>query len=162
MKKTIIICGLLAFVFSSISYVMAAEYVKYSSHFIKKFKNCDAYVEDVSSTYDSDVFNEKREIIGWKNGFCHYRSTIKSSKSGYLLDCMFSDVQVDELYKAMKSSYKTVEEYSLDILVPAKDPKTGQTSYKKIGATPIKGNKAYIVWTKYQNNPYFCRPQKIQ
>ena len=25
----------------------------------------------------------------------------------------------------------------------------------------IKGNKSYITWTKYLNNPYFCSPQKI-
>ena len=162
MKKTVVIFSILALFFGCMSYVAASEYIKFSSRFIKHFKDCDAYKEEVSSEYDSKEFIEKREIVGWKNGFCHYRTTMKTNNSSYMLDCMFSDVQVNEIYKAMKSSYKSVEEYNLDILVPNKDAKSGGVEFKKIGVTPIRGNKAYIVWSKYQNNPYFCRPQKLQ
>ena len=38
----------------------------------------------------------------------------------------------------------------------------GSNKYKVVGSTVIKGNKAFITWAKYQNNPYFCRPEKIR
>ena len=75
---------------------------------------------------------------------------------------LFAEAQIDDLYEAMKSRSKKAEKYNLDIFESKVDPKTGETTYKSVGTTIIKGNKAYIVWAKYQNNPYFCRAEKIK
>lgn len=61
----------------------------------------------------------------------------------------------------MKDKSKTPESYELEMFGEQKDPKTGKIKYIKTGTTTIKGNKAYITWAKYQNNPYFCKPQKL-
>ena len=61
----------------------------------------------------------------------------------------------------MKDRAKEPQKYDLDIFSEQTDKK-GQTKYVVVGSQTIKGNKAYITWAKYQNNPYFCKPQKIK
>lgn len=162
MKKSSISLLILTIVLSSFfAGAGAAIYTKFSNDFIKNFKDCDNYSETVSSEFEGEKFTTDRTIQGWRNGFCRYQEVIKSSKGAYKLECSFSNIQVDELYSAMKSRSKEPEKYELELFAPQKDEKTGQTKYVSAGTQTIKGNKAYIVWAKYQNNPYFCKPTKI-
>jgi len=162
MKKTILAILALTVVISSIySCVLAAQYTKFSTKFIKAFKDCDKYEETVTSEYDNKTFTTTRKISGWHNGSCRYQETIKSPTDSYLLNCSFGELQVDELYQSMKSKDKDSEKYELDLYVEQKDPKTGKTKFVVAGSRTLIGNKAYINWAKYQNNPYFCTPQKL-
>ena len=143
------------------SCAFAVGYTKFSSKFIKNFKDCDKYEETITSEFEGQTFVTNRQIQGWKNGFCKYQEVIKSPDSTYQLNCSFTDIQVDELYSAMKNRSRDVERYELESFVQQKDPKTGEIKYVSVGSTTIKGNKAYIAWAKYQNNPYFCVPKKL-
>jgi hypothetical protein len=69
---------------------------------------------------------------------------------------------MDELYQAMKSKSKENERYELDMYAEQKNVKNGAPKYAVVGTTTIKGNKAYVTWAKYQNNPYFCTPVKLK
>ena len=77
------------------------------------------------------------------------------------MDCGFTEIQLDDLYEAMRDRSKKAEKYTLDIYTEITNPKTGEIEYIKDGTTELKGNKAYIVWAKYQNNPFFCKPTDI-
>jgi hypothetical protein len=160
MKKTLI--SLLVLMLTGISCVFASEVTKFSRGFIKHFKDCDVYEETVTSTFEDEEFKSQRKILGWKNGVCRYTETITSKSGGYRLNCNFPEIQVDELYDAMRNRSKTPERFNLEIFTPEVDPKTGETVYVTKGTTLIKGNKAYIAWAKYQNNPYFCKAEKIR
>ncbi len=160
MKKVLITSVVLSVIFGLCAY--ASEYTKFSRKFIKNFKDCDSYEETVTSNYQGQTFTEKRVIKGWINGFCKYQSTFSSPTNKYQIDCNFTEMEVDNLYEAMKNRSKQAERYSLDLFTEEKDPKTGQSKFTKSGTTIIKGNKAYIEWAKYQNNPYFCRASQIQ
>ena len=141
--------------------VFAAQYTKFSRQFIKNFKDCDSYEETITTNFQGSNFTTFRKIIGWRNGFCRYQEVISSAEGKYKLNCMFTDVQLDELYNSMKNKSKKTETYNLELFSTKVDEKTGKTDYVKTGSTVIKGNKAYIVWAKYQNNPYFCTPEKL-
>lgn len=143
------------------SCVFAAEYSKFSKGFIKKFQDCDPYEETVNSEFEGQTFSTHRKIIGWRNGMCKYEETITSPKEKYKLNCSFTTIQVDDLYDAMIDKSKEPKKHELEMFVEQKDPKTGKPKYVVIGTQTIKGNRAYIVWAKYQNNPYFCKPQKL-
>lgn len=164
MKKTFgIMLTLLIAAGVSLTCVFAAEYVKYSKNFIKHFKDCDAYSESTSSEFEGESFETTRKIIGWRNGMCKFQETLKSSEGTYQVDCAFPSVQVDELYEAMtsKSRQTEPEKMELEIFNSKTDPKTGKVSYYVAGTQTIKGNRGYLVWTKYENNPYFCKPKKL-
>lgn len=162
MKKSILTVIISTIVLSTtISAVFAANYTKFSSKFIKNFRDCDKYEETVTSEFEDKTFTTTRKIIGWRNGFCKYEETITSPSDQYKLVCSFSSGQVDDLYEAMKSKSKAVEKYDLERFAAQKDAK-GQLKYVSIGSETIKGNKAYITWAKFQNNPYFCTPIKIK
>ncbi len=62
----------------------------------------------------------------------------------------------------MKSRSNEPETYGLETFVEQIDEKTGKSKFVSNGITTIKGNKAYITWAKYQNNPYFCKPEKLK
>ena len=141
--------------------VSASEYTKFSRKFIRHIKDCDSYEETVTSQYEDMSFKTSRKIHGWKNGFCKYTETITSAQGAYKLDCGFTDVQLDDLYEAMKDRSKKADKYTLDIYVEKNNPKTGNVEYVKNGTTEIKGNRAYIIWAKYQNNPFICKPSEI-
>lgn len=143
------------------STVFAADYTKFSRKFIKHIKDCDSYEETITSQYEDTSFKTVRKIQGWKNGLCKYSETITSAQGAYKLDCGFNEVQLDDLYEAMKDRSKKAEKYTLDLYAERTNPKTGAIEYVKNGSTEIKGNKAYIIWAKYQNNPYLCRPTQI-
>lgn len=162
MKKSVtaIIAGLV--LCSAFSFAFAAGDTKFSAKFIKNFKDCDKYEETISSTFEDRNFTTNRKIIGWRNGFCKYEEIITSPVDQYQLSCSFSAIQLDELYNAMKSKSRELERYELETFAETIDPKTGAIKYKSIGTQTIKGNKAYIVWAKVQNNPYFCKPQRIK
>lgn len=162
MKKSLVLfLTLIITVSTAITCVFAAEYTKFSSKFIKNFKDCDSYEETTTSAFEGNTFTTSRQIIGWRNGFCRYQEVISSGNDKYQLNCNFTSIQVDELYSAMKNRSKEAEKYELEIFGEHKDPKTGKISYVSRGTQTIKGNKAYIAWAKYQNNPYFCKPQKL-
>ena len=160
MKKYVIMG--LSLIFLAGTVCNAALYTKFSSKFIKNFEDCDNYEETVQSEFENSQFTTKRKIVGWRNGFCRYETTIIAPTSQYKLICNFSSTQVDELYEAMKSRSKELEKYELDIFTEQTDKNSGTTKYVKTGTTTIKGNKAAVVWAKYENNPYFCLPQKIK
>jgi len=159
MKKIISVAFL---VLSIASCAFAAEMTKFSKNFIKNFKDCDKYEETVTSQYEGESFTTHRKINGWKSGFCRYEEVITSPTSQYKLSCNFSHIQVEELYNAMKSRSKEVITHELELFGEQTDPKTGKKKYTVMGSETIKGNKAYVAWAKYQNNPYFCAPQKLK
>ena len=140
----------------------AANITKFSSKFIKKFKDCESYQETITSNYEGNTFTTDRKIIGWSGGFCKYEEVVKSPTEIYKLNCRFSSIQVDDLYDSMKDKSNNLEDFGLETFVEHFDEKTGKTSYISNGITTIKGNKAYITWAKYQNNPYFCKPEKLK
>lgn len=139
----------------------ASEYTKFSRKFIRHIKDCDSYEETITSQYEDGTFKTTRKIHGWKNGFCKYTETISAASGAYKLDCGFTEVQLDDLYESMKDRSKKAEKYTMDIYIEKTNPKTGATEYSKNGVTEIKGNKAYIAWAKYQNNPFICKPSQI-
>jgi hypothetical protein len=104
--------------------VSASEYTKFSRKFIRHIKDCDSYEETVTSQYEDMSFKTSRKIHGWKNGFCKYTETITSAQGAYKLDCGFTDVQLDDLYEAMKDRSKKADKYTLDIYVEKNNPKT--------------------------------------
>lgn len=158
MKKTFsVFFAILIFTGAAFS----AEYTKFSRKFIKHIKDCDKYEETITSEYEDTTFKTERKIHGWKNGLCKYTETITSAQGAYKLDCGFNEVQLDDLYEAMRDRSKKAEKYTLDTYTEQTNPKTGAIEYIKSGSTEIKGNKAYIIWAKYQNNPYLCRPTEI-
>ena len=141
--------------------VLASEYSKFSRKFIKHIRDCDAYEEAVTSEYEDITFKTTRKIHGWKNGLCKYTETITSPTGACKLDCGFTEIQIDDLYEAMKDRSKKAEKYALDLYAEKTDPKTGAVEYVKNGVTEIKGNRSYIIWAKYQNNPYICKPSDM-
>ncbi len=162
MKKTTAAVVTLAIVLSSIfSVALATTYTKFSKDFMKNFKDCDKYEETINSEYEGKSFTTSRKIIGWRNGFCKYEEVVKSADGAYKLNCSLSSIQVEELYLAMKNRSKEPEKFDLELFTEQKDLKTGKVKYVNTGVRTIKGNKAYITWAKYQNNPYFCTPQKL-
>ena len=134
---------------------------KFSSSFKKYFKDCDPYEETVTSEFGGKTYETHRKIIGWRNGFCRYQETMSSVQEKYMLDCNFSAVQLDELYASIKSRSKNQERFELETFGERVDEK-GKVEYVKLGTMTIKGNKAYVTWAKYQNNPYFCKPTKLK
>lgn len=162
MKKFYMILLALTVVLSTgLTCVFAATYTKFSSKFIKNFRDCDRYEETITSEFEGKTFTTNRKILGWKNGLCKYQETITAPESKYQLDCLLTNVQVEDLYNSMKSRAKETETYELETFAEQTDTATGKTKYVSRGTTTIKGNKAYITWAKYQNNPYFCKPQKL-
>lgn len=161
MKNILKLFLVISVLLMGITAVMSAQYTKFSKSFIRNFKDCDMYEETDESYFQGQNFKNTRKIFGWKNGFCRYQETFSSSSGTYKINCSFSDVQLDELYSAMKSKSRKVETYNLELFSPQTDDKTGKTNYVKSGSTIIKGNKAYVIWAKYQNNPYFCIPEKL-
>ncbi len=164
MKKftTLALTATIAISFTCLCAFAADNYSKYSSRFKKNFKDCDKYEETINSEYQGETFTTHRKIKGWRNSFCQYEETITSVNGSYKLNCVFSNVQVDELYDSMKSKSKELKRFELDTFAEQTDPKTGKVKYVKSGTTTIKGDKAYVAWAKYMNNPYFCRPQKLK
>ena len=160
MKKNIFILTLA--ILAGISCVFASEYSKFSRKFIKNIRDCDTYEETNTSQFEDRNFTSSRKIHGWKNGICHYTETLSSQDGTYKIECRFTEIQLDELYEAMKDRSSKPEKYSLDVYEPKVDAKTGETKYITKGTTIIKGNRAYIAWAKYENNPYFCRVHKIK
>ena len=160
MKKITILSLILTIV--SATCVCASEYTKFSKKFIKHFKDCDAYEETVVSEFEDNSFTTVRKIHGWKGGVCRYSEVITSKNESYRLNCAFAEIHVDDLYEAMKDRSNKAERYDLEVFKSKIDPKTKETYYVQAGSTPIKGNKAYITWAKYQNNPYICRSEKIK
>lgn len=164
MKKitTLALVATIAFSAAVTCAFAADNYSKFSSKFKKNFRDCDKYEEVTTSEYQGVSFTTTRKILGWRNGFCRYEETIASPTDSYKLSCVLSNVQVDDISDAMKSRSRELEKYELDTFAEKKDPKTGNVKYVKNGTTIIKGDKAYIAWAKYLNNPYFCKPQKIK
>lgn len=160
-KSLVLILALIVTVCTALTCAFAAEYTKFSSKFVKNFQDCDSYKETTTSEFEGNTFTTNRQIIGWRNGFCKYQEVVSTGNDKYQLNCNFTSIQVEELYGAMKDRSKEPEKYELEIFVEQKDPKTGNSKYVSRGTRTIKGNKAYIVWAKYQNNPYFCKPQKL-
>ena len=161
-KSTAIILSSVILLCATVSCVYATTYTKFSSKFIKSFKDCDRYEETITSQFEDRTFTTTRKIQGWRNGFCQYTEVIKSPIDEYQLNCSLSSIQVDELYDAMKSRSKEPIKYEMDLFAEQKDPKSGNSKYVVVGTETIKGNKAYVTWAKYQNNPYFCSPKKIR
>lgn len=163
MKKLATLIISMAIIVSSVfCAALAATLTKFPSKFIKNFRDCDNYTETIKSEFEGRSFTTTRHIIGWRNGFCRYEETITSPTDSYKIECKLSAIQVDELYEAMKSKSNKLEVYELDNFAQIYDEKTKTTDFQKVGTQQIKGNKAYIAWAKYQNNPYFCRPTKLK
>ncbi|MBR1425703.1 hypothetical protein IJ579_09105 [bacterium] len=160
MKKNLLISVLVTFIITGLC-AYAADYTRYSSKFIKNFRDCDSYQETTTSNFEGQNFSTTRKINGWRNGYCKYQETYSSGAEKYQLDCKFADMQVEELYDAMKSRSKKIERASVDVFSKVTDPKTGQVKYVKSDSTIVKGSKGYVAWTKYLNNPYFCEMKKL-
>ncbi len=162
MKKYLSLFTIFAILISAATCICTAEYTKYSSKFMKKFRDCEAYEETLNSEFEGKTFTTHRQIIGWRNGLCRYQVTISSPSEGkYNLKCSFSSLQVDELYEAMRDRSKKTISLDIDIFKKNAVTKSGDPAYTRIGSTLIKGPKGYITWTKYENNPYFCVPERL-
>lgn len=159
MKKSSTILLAFAVVFIAAGCAFAATYTKFSSKFIKNFEDCDRYTETVTSEFEGKEFTTTRNIQGWRNGACRYQEIVSDHTGNYQLDCAFPSVQLDELYASMKDRSKAVENYELELYAEQKNSKGPK--YTVVGSTTIKGNKAYVTWARYQNNPYFCKVQKL-
>ena len=163
MKKSTVLGLVSAVILTSVfSCALAATFTKFSNKFIKNFQDCDKYEETITSEFENKTFTTTRKILGWKNGFCKYEETITSPEDKYQLRCSFSAIQMDELYQAMKSKSKENERYELDMYAEQRNVKNGAPKYAVVGTTTIKGNKAYVTWAKYQNNPNFCTTVKLK
>ncbi len=161
MKKQNLLLILTIAILAGIACVYAATETKFSSKFTKHFKDCENYQETIESEYEGNSFTTQRKIVGWSNGYCRYEEIVKHAGEAYKINCNFSEIQVDDLYTSMKDKSKEPITYNLETFAEQPDAK-GSNRYKVVGSTVIKGNKAFITWAKYQNNPYFCRPEKIQ
>ena len=146
-------CGMCAY---------ATNITKFSSKFIKKFKDCEPYQETITSEFEGNTFTTDRKILGWSSGFCKYEEVVKTANDIYKLNCRFSAIQVDDLYDSMKAKTNDIQSFGLETFAEKTDEKTGKITYVSNGITTIKGNPAYITWAKYQNNPYFCKPEKLK
>ena len=161
MKRTIILSIIATLAVGSVFTAAIGErYTKFSSKFVKNFKDCDNYEETVTSEFENQKFTTRRKIHGWRNGICLYEEVITSPKDQYRLVCNLTSMQVDELYDAMKKKPRAIEKYEMEIYAP-QETKNG-TKYNVVGTQTIKGNRAYVAWARVQNNPYFCTPQKIK
>lgn len=140
--------------------VFAAESTRFSARFIRNFRDCDTYQETTQSEFEGQSFTTTRKINGWRNGFCRYQETIASPSAKYQIDCNFTDMQVDDLYSAMKDRSRKIERQNIELFREVTD-KNGQKKFVQDGSTTIKGNKGYLLWTRYQNNPYFCSHKKL-
>ena len=160
-KKTLLSVTAAIITCSLFAGAIADQYIKFSSRFIKNFKDCEAYEETVTSTFESKTFKTNRKIIGWRGGTCKYEETITSPDDQYKLLCSFTTIQVDALYAAMKNKSKKTEADELEVFAPQATT-NGGVKYVVIETQPIRGNRAYVAWTKIQNNPYFCLPQKVK
>lgn len=161
MKKISKVFIIMMIFIAGIACVFAATETKFSAKFAKNFKNCDSYQESFDSEYEGNTFNTKRNIVGWSNGYCKYEEVVKHANEAYKLSCKFTDIQVDDLYSSMKDKSKEPITYNLENFVEQQDA-NGVKRYRVAGTTAIKGNKAFITWAKYQNNPYFCKVEKLQ
>lgn len=159
-SKLLFIIGLTAV--TGLACAFAATETKFSSKFTKSIRDCNAYQETIESEFEGQSFTTQRKILGWSGGYCKYEELVKSSSDIYKINCNFSELQLDDLYTSMKDKSKEPVSYSLETFAEQKDAQTGRIKYKVIGSTPISGNKAFIAWAKYQNNPYFCRHEKIK
>lgn len=163
MKKFLAITLGATVVISSVLCAYAADNIsKFSSKFRKNFKDCDKYEETVTALSEGEEYKFERKIKGWRNGYCQYEELVSSVNGAYNISCKLSHLQLDDLSAAMQSRSKELEKHELDLFFEQKDPKTGKIKYVKGGTTTIKGNKAYIAWAKIQNNPYFCKAEKIK
>ena len=63
MKKTVIISTLVMVFAIGITSVLASEYTKFSSAFIKKFKDCDYYEETTHSEFEGNTFSNDRDAF---------------------------------------------------------------------------------------------------
>ena len=161
MKKNKIAIALFTLCLSSLGCVFAATYTKFSPKFIKNFQDCDKYQESVVSEFEGKQFTTNRKILGWRNGMCKYQEVVSSPTDKYQIDCNFTAIQVEDLYNSMKDRSKEPITYELDNYAEVKNAKPNENKYVVVGSTTIKGNKAYITWAKYENNPYFCKPTKL-
>jgi hypothetical protein len=160
-KKTLISATAAIIVCSLFAGAIADQYIKFSSKFVKHFRDCESYEETITSTFESKTFKTNRKIIGWRGGACRYEETITSPEDQYKLICNFPSIQLDALYSTMKDRSKKTEVDELEIFAP-QATSNGGVKYVVLETQPIKGNRAYVAWTKIQNNPYFCQPQKIK
>lgn len=160
-NKTLISIFSVVIVTLLLSTAIAEQYTKFSSKFVKNFRDCDKYEETITSEFENQNFTTKRNILGWRNGICRYEEIITSPKDQYKLTCNLTSMQVDELYESMKNKSRNAEKYELEIYAP-KEEDNGNKRYVVVGTQTIKGNPAYIAWAKIQNNPYFCMPQKLK
>ena len=163
MKKFLAITLGATVVASSVMCAFAADNIsKFSSKFRKNFKDCDKYEETVTTFSEGEEYKFERSIKGWRNGYCIYEEVVSSASGAYNVSCKLSHLQLDDLSDAMKSRSKELEKHELDLYFEQTDPKTGKPKYVKGGSTTIKGNRAYIAWAKVQNNPYFCKAEKLR
>ncbi len=159
MKKKFIAIALTIFITAG-ACAFASENTKFSRKFIKNFKDCDTYQETTTSNFEGQNFTTTRKINGWMNGFCRYQETVSSPTDKYQINCNLTEMQVDDLYEAMKSRSNKVERQNIDLFSEVTE-KNGQKRFIKTGSTVVKGNKGYVLWTRYQNNPYFCSVKKL-
>ena len=98
-----------------LSCAYAVEVSTFSKGFKKAFKDCDRYEETINSEFEGRKFTTKRNIQGWRNGFCNYQEVVSTGNEVYQINCGFTNVQVDELSEAMNSRSKEIIRHDLDI-----------------------------------------------
>ena len=99
----------------------------FSEDFIKNFKTCSLYAEEISFNKNGNVINDMKFITKNDRNSCFYHQIVMSSLGTVSVKCKFSAIQQSELYKAM-------------LINPS-------NSYDK---------SAENLWNKYINSPEVC------
>ena len=95
MNKKLFIFGLISILCLCSAY--ALDNVTYSIKFANKLKNCEQYEDTINSEYNGRTFTTVQKIIGKRGEACYYQETMSSGSEKYRLDCMFSQLQTEEL-----------------------------------------------------------------
>ena len=73
----------------------------FSERFIRKFQNCEPYIENSAFNKNGTVYRDKKQIEGWYGDYCAYKQVTKFAGITLYTTCAFSKSQVNDLYKAL-------------------------------------------------------------
>lgn len=126
-KNTIII--LIIFLTAVSGAFAALQPNGFSDKFIKKFKNCEPYMEPANFNLFGTVFRDFKQIQGWNGKYCGYRQVSGNANGRLTVICNFSEENVNTLYNAL-------------LLKSGRNTERSQTE---------------IIWDKHIFNPDICK-----
>ena len=80
----------------------------FSQKFIKKFKNCDVYIENATFNMAGTVFHDTKQILGRNGENCEYLQVTGTANGILTVSCSFNEALSRQLYNAllMEPDYK--------------------------------------------------------